>query len=344
MANIQQNTLYLLTPGSYVNRDHLTLRIEVEKVLKLSVPIHHLESVCIFGPSSMSAPALGLCWEHGVAVNFLSEHGRFQARLSGVADTSVTLRRTQFRVADDRAKSVALARQMVAGKIQNSRNSLLRAARENRDTQESERLAFTIDALGRSLFELASAQEPETVRGSEGISAQIYFAVLALTLKKQRDEFAFTIRTRRPPLDRINCLLSFVYALVRHDCVAALTSVGLDPFVGFLHTDRPNRPSLALDLMEEFRPWLADRLAITLINRQQIAPEHFTLREGGAVEFTETGRKLVIKAYQERKQETIVHPLLEQTLRIAQLPFIQARLLARALRADLPAYLPFIPK
>lgn len=344
MAKIQQNTLYLLTPGSYVSRDHLTLRIEVEKIIKLSVPIHHLESVCIFGPSSMSPPALALCWEHGVAVNFLSEHGHFQARVTGVADTSVTLRRTQFRVADDRAKTTALARQIVAGKIQNSRNSLLRAARENGESQENERLTSAIDALARSLFELASANDTDAVRGSEGICAQIYFAVFALALKKQRQDFFFTVRTRRPPLDRINCLLSFIYALVRHDCVAALTSVGLDPFVGFLHTDRPNRPSLALDLMEEFRPWLADRLAITLINRQQIVPEHFAMREGGAVEFTEAGRKLVIKAYQERKQEELLHGLLEQTLRIAQLPFIQARLLARALRGDLPAYLPFIPK
>ena len=342
--NIHQNTLYLLTPGSYVSRDHLTLRIEVEKILKLSVPIHHLESVCIFGPSSISPPALALCWEHGVAVNFLSEHGHFQGRMTGVADTSVMLRRTQFRVADDRTKSIAIARQIVAGKIQNSRNSLLRAARENADPHEGERLSLAIDALARSLVELASAQEMDTVRGSEGICAQIYFAVFALTLKKQREDFAFTTRTRRPPLDRMNCLLSFIYALVRHDCVAALTSVGLDPFVGFLHTDRPNRPSLALDLMEEFRPWLADRLAITLINRQQIGPEHFAMREGGAVEFTEAGRKLVIKAYQERKQETLMHGLLEQTLRVAQLPFIQARLLARALRGDLPAYLPFIPK
>ncbi len=342
--NIQQNTLYLLTPGSYVSRDHLTLRVEVERVVKLSVPIHHLESLCIFGPSSISPPALALCWEKGVAVNFLSENGRFQARMSGVADTSVTLRRTQFRVADDQAKATAIARQIVAGKIQNCRNSLLRAGRENGEPEEQERLGLAVDALARSLAELATADDMNMVRGSEGFSAQIYFGVFALMLKKQREDFSFTARTRRPPRDRVNCLLSFIYALVRHDCIAALTSVGLDPFVGFLHTDRPNRPSLALDLMEEFRPWLADRLAITLINRQQIGSQHFALREGGAVEFTEAGRKLVIKAYQERKQEKLVHYLLDQTLRIAQLPFIQARVLARTLRGDLPAYLPFIPK
>jgi CRISPR-associated protein Cas1 len=174
-------------------------------------------------------------------------------------------------------------------------------------------------------------------------SAQ-YFSVFALTLKRQREEFAFSTRSRRPPRDRINCLLSFLYALVRHDCVAALTSAGLDPFVGFLHVDRPNRPSLALDLMEEFRPWLADRLAITLVNRQQIGPAHFKEREGGAVEFTESGRKLVIQAYQERKRESLNHSLLQQNLRLGQLPFVQARILARHLRGDLAHYVPLVPK
>ena len=360
--DLQQNTLYLTTPGTYVARDHLTLQVEVpvyppdlppdkrqrEMVTgtrKLSVPIHHLESICVFGPSTISPPAMDLCWEHGVAINFLSDNGYFQARVTGVADTSVTLRRTQFRAADDPTRPAAIARQIVAGKIQNSRNSLLRAGRETDDATEQAQLAKAADALARQLSELGSSHPPlDQVRGVEGMAAQTYFSVFALLLKQQRQEFAFDTRSRRPPRDRINCLLSFLYALVRHDCIAALTSIGLDPFVGFLHADRPNRPSLALDLMDEFRPWLADRLAVTLINRQQIQPGHFTLREGGAVEFTDTGRKLVIKAYQERKQESLNHPLLDQSLRIAQLPFIQARLLARHLRGDLPDYLPLLPK
>ncbi len=184
----------------------------------------------------------------------------------------------------------------------------------------------------------------DEIRGVEGMGSQQYFSVFRLLLKQQRADFAFTTRSRRPPRDRINCLLSFLYALVRHDCVAALTSIGLDPFVGFLHVDRPNRPSLALDLMEEFRPWLADRLAVTLINRQQISPDDFAVREGGAVEFTDAGRRRVIKAYQERKQEMLNHPLLEQNLRLAQMPYVQARLLARHLRGDVPDYLPLVPK
>jgi CRISPR-associated protein Cas1 len=268
-----------------------------------------------------------------------------QARVTGVADTSVTLRRAQFRAADDPARAAAIGRQIVAGKIQNSRNSLLRGGRETEDASEQAQLAKAADALAQQLSDLGKTHPPlDQLRGAEGMAAQTYFSVFGLMLKQQRAEFAFTTRSRRPPRDRINCLLSFLYALVRHDCIAALTSIGLDPFVGFLHVDRPNRPSLALDLMEEFRPWLADRLVITLINRQQMQPGHFNLREGGAVEFTEAGRKLVIKAYQERKQESLNHPLLEQNLRIAQLPFVQARILARHLRADLPDYLPLVPK
>jgi CRISPR-associated protein Cas1 len=359
--DIQQNTLYLTTSGSYVARDHLTLQVEVpvfpegmplaertrEKASdwrKLSIPIHHLESICVFGVSTISPPALDLCWEHGVAVNFHSEFGHLQARLTGVADTSVTLRRAQFRAADVPARCASIARQIIAGKIQNSRNSLLRAARENEAEAEREKLQEVIGALARQLQYLEGQDDLEKVRGAEGMAAQLYFSVFTFMLKQQREAFAFNSRSRRPPRDRVNCLLSFLYALVRHDCVAALTSAGLDPFVGFLHVDRPNRPSLALDLMEEFRPWLADRLAITLINRQQVAAEHFVEREGGAVEFSEAGRKLVIKAYQERKQETVKHPLLDQNMRLAQMPHVQARILARHLRGDIAEYIPFIPK
>ncbi len=361
MGEIHQNTLYLTTPGSYAARDHLTLQLEVpvyapetepqdkkrENAIdwrKLSIPIHHLESICVFGPSTISPPALDLCWENGVAVNFLTDYGRLHARMTGVADTSVTLRRAQFRAADDPLKCCATARQIIAGKIQNSRTSLLRAARETAIAAEQDALQNAAAFLAQELHGLRDANNLDIIRGIEGIASQKYFSVFSLFLKQQRDGFAFSTRSRRPPRDRINCLLSFLYALVRHDCIAALTSVGLDPFVGFLHVERPNRPSLALDLMEEFRPWLADRLAITLVNRQQITPADLRIREGGAVEFSDDGRKRVITAYQQRKQETITHALLDQNLRLAQLPFVQARILARALRGDTAEYIPFIPK
>ncbi len=367
--DIQQNTLYLLTTGSYVNRDHLTLQVEVPvyppdlpahernrqtatETRKLSVPIHHLESICVFGPSTISPPALDLCWQHGVAVNYLSEFGYLQARMTGVADTSVLLRRAQFRAADDSGRCAAIARQIIAGKLQNSRNSLLRAARETDFAEERARLTEATDGLSSQIQdlgrwtpdELRGAGALDTLRGAEGMGGATYFGVFTLLLKQQREDFTFAIRSRRPPRDRVNCLLSFLYALVRHDCIAALTSAGLDPFVGFLHADRPNRPALALDLMEEFRPWLADRLAVTLINRQQIGPDQFRAREGGAVEFTDAGRKSVITAYQQRKQERLTHPLLEQEFRLAQFPFVQARVLARHLRGDIPEYLPMVPK
>ena len=369
MADIQQNTLYLTTHGSYVARDHLTLQVEVpvypddlpreersrERASdwrKLSIPIHMLESICVFGASSISPPALDLCWEHGVAVNYLSEFGYLQARMTGVADTSVLLRRAQFRAADDSAKCAAIAPQIIAGKLQNSRNSLLRAARETDAAVERVRLTEATDALARQIAELGrwtseGMRQPgalDRLRGAEGLGSATYFGAFSLLLKQQREDFGFAARSRRPPRDRINCLLSFLYALVRHDCVAALTCVGLDPFVGFLHAERPNRPALALDLMEEFRSWLADRLAVTLINRQQVGPEHFRVREGGAVEFTDAGRKLVITGYQQRKQEKLAHPLLEQEFRIAQFPFVQARILARHLRGDIGDYVPFVPK
>jgi CRISPR-associated protein Cas1 len=369
MADIQQNTLYLTTHGSYVARDHLTLQVEVpvypddlpreersrERASdwrKLSIQIHMLESICVFGASSVSPPALDLCWEHGVAVNYLSEGGYLQARMTGVADTSVLLRRVQFRAADDAGKCASIARQIIAGKLQNSRNSLLRGARETDAPEERARLTEAADALARQIQELGRWTPEELrqvgaldrLRGAEGMGSVTYFGVFSLLLKQQREDFNFAARSRRPPRDRINCLLSFLYALVRHDCIAALTSVGLDPFVGFLHADRPNRPALALDLMEEFRSWLADRLAVTLVNRQQVGPDHFRVREGGAVEFTDAGRKLVITGYQQRKQERLTHPLLEQEFRLAQLPFVQARILARHLRGDIADYVPFVPK
>jgi CRISP-associated protein Cas1 len=361
MPEVIQNTLYLTTPATFVSRDHLTLLVEVpvypedlpaedrarDKAVdwrKVSIPIHHLESVCTFGSVAISPPALDLCWKHGVAVNYHSEGGYQLARLAGVPDTSLTLRRAHFRAADDTAVSLRVAAGIVAGKIQNARNSLLRGAREAVETPDRERLDAAAGALANLLRKLPDQTSLDEVRGAEGAAAQAYFEAFGGLLKQQRQAFDFKTRTRRPPRDRINCLLSFLYALVRHDCTAALTAIGLDPFVGFLHAERANRPALALDLMEEFRPWLADRLAVTLVNRQQVGPDDFQLREGGAVEFTESGRKKVIKAYQERKQDKVSHPLLDQNLRIAQLPFVQARILARHLRGDIPDYVPFLPK
>src|SRR5262249_6091351 len=267
---------------------------------------------------AVSPPALQLCWEHGVAVNYFSENGYLLGRWEAVPNTSVTLRRAQYRAADDPQKTASIARQCVAGKLQNSRQSLLRSARENVNGEETVRLKHCAEELARLLDKLHCGpvsderQTVDQIRGYEGQAASLYFDLFSLHLRQQREDFAFITRTRRPARDAINCLLSYLYALLRHDCIAALTATGLDPFVGYLHTERPNRPALSLDLMEEFRPLLADRLAITLINRRQITAEDFVAREGGVVEFTAFGRKTVITAWQTRKQETITHPLLNQ--------------------------------
>jgi len=351
---IKQNTLYLTVDGGYVSRDHLNLKVEVEREVKLTVPVHHLESVCVFGRCSFSPQALQLCWERGVGVNYFSETGFLLGRWEGVPNSSVGLRRAQYRAADNTAATAAIARQCVAGKLQNSRQSLMRSARETDSEIERERLQRCAEELATLLRRLEhplpsqyeddgdGESELDRIRGYEGQGASLYYNVFDLHLRQQREDFAFVKRSRRPPLDRINCLLSFLYALVRHDCIAALTATGLDPFVGYLHAERPNRPALALDLMEEFRPWLADRLAITLINRKQITPDDFIQREGGAVEFTKAGRKAVITAYQTRKQDTVTHPLLNQEFRIGQLMLAQARILARHLRGDIPHYLPCV--
>lgn len=345
MPEIIQNVLYLTTPGLFVQRDHLTFVIERDRKRVLSLPIHHVESVCVMDNEIiLTNGAMQLALEHAVPVNYLDQNGRLRARVVGVPDTSVTLRRAQFRAADDPSLPLRIARCFIAGKLHNARNSLLRGSRESSSPANAEKLGSACDALARLIPTLANTETVDAARGHEGMGAQIYFGVFDCLLKQQREEFAFRIRSRQPPLDRINCLLSFLYALVRHDCISALAVAGLDPFVGFLHAERANRPSLALDLMEEFRPWLADRLALTLVNRQQLSPADFQLREGGAVELTKEGRKTIIKAYQERKRESLHHPLLAQKIAISRMFFVQARILARVLRRDLPEYEPFIPR
>lgn len=351
---IIQNTLYLTTPGTVVLRDHLTLRVQIEKQTRLTVPIHHLEGICAFGRVVVTPPAMALCWAHQVAVHYHTENGYLLALVSGSGDTRYLLRRAQYAAADNPQKAVRIARQFVAGKLQNSRSNLLRSAREASSLSDRDRLSGAVAELARLIHrlgntslvapscELRKALDP--IRGFEGLGAKIYFSVFRYMLKQQREDFRFVTRTRRPPRDRINCLLSFIYALVRHDCLAALTTSGLDPYVGWLHATRPGRPACALDLMEEFRPCLAEKLALTLVNRRQIDSKHFREREGGAVEFTDRGRREVIQAWQRRKQAEVKHSLFKQPIRLGQVFSIQAKLLARKLRGDIPDYIPFIPK
>lgn len=341
---VQLNTLFVVTRQATVRRDHLTLQVIVEKKVKLTVPIHQLDGVAVFGGIHVTPSAMALCAEHAVAVSYLTESGRLLARVDAPGSGNVLLRREQFRAADDETKRGAIAKAIVAGKIHNTRNLLLRAARESTIDSDQRSLNMAVSRLGDSLPNVGRAIDTDSVRGYEGDAARVYFEVFEHLLRQQRDAFKPNGRTRRPPLDRMNALLSFLYGLLRHDCAAALQAAGLDPSVGFLHVDRPGRPGLALDLMEEFRPLIADRVALALVNRQQVSPDGFQVRDGGGVEMTESTRRIVIAEYQKRKRDEVVHPTLDQKCPVGRLWFLQARILARVLRGDLPVYVPCVLK
>jgi CRISPR-associated protein Cas1 len=340
---VHLNTLYVMTHGSYIHRDRQNIVVEVEKKVRSTVPIHHLDGIAVFGRGMVSPSAMSFCQESGVALTFLTESGRLMARVDAPRSGNVLLRRQQFRLADQPDACAKLARSFVAGKLHNARNTLLRAAREN--ASEADRSAFERAAslIGCHVEDLPRATTTDGVRGHEGDAARVYFGVFpSLVRVPRRPDFSMSGRTRRPPLDRVNAMLSFVYALVQSDCLSGLVGAGLDPDVGFLHVDRPGRPSLALDLLEEFRTLIADRLVLALINRQQVGPADFLDRDGGSVEMTPDGRKTVIQSYVARKREMVRHPLLDTEIKIGQLPFIQAKLLARHIRGDCDTYIPCI--
>jgi CRISPR-associated protein Cas1 len=333
------NTLYVSTQGSYLRKEGDTVVVEVEKEVRLRLPLLNLGGIVCFGSVLCSPFLLGACAEAGVSVSFLTEYGRFLANVSGAPSGNVLLRREQYRRADDLVASLAVGRSIIAGKIANTRHLLRRSARENAADETA--VSAAADRLGFCLRAVPDARDLDHLRGIEGEAAQHYFGVFDALVVQQKEAFAFTGRNRHPPEDNINALLSFLYTLLMRDVAGALTAHGLDPAVGFFHRDRPGRASLALDLMEEFRASFADRLALALINRQQIKDTHFERHDGGAVLLNETGRKEVLTAYQKRKQEEIHHPFLDETLAIGIVFHAQALLLARHLRGDLDAYPPF---
>ena len=338
------NTLYVTLPDAWLRLDNDTLRIEVERETRLRVPLHHLTAVVCFGHVGLSAPLMHRLADEGIALVLLDSNGRFKARLEGAVSGNVLLRQAQFARGADAAFTLDMARSFVAGKIKNTRQVLQRGAREAKSEAEAAVLTRRADDLAASLRALPEAAALDAVRGVEGEAARQYFSGLPLLVRADlREHFTMDGRTRRPPRDRFNALLSFLYAMWMNDCRSALEAAGLDPQVGFLHALRPGRAALALDLMEEFRPW-ADRLALTLINRGQVQADDFDLREGGGVALQGDARKAVVVAYQERKKDEITHPLLAQTLPLGLAPLMQARLLARALRDDAMPYLPFVPK
>lgn len=338
------NTLYVQTQGAYLRLEGETVVAEIEREARLRMPLHHLGGLVLFGNVMVSPFLLGRCAEDGRAVTWLSVYGRFQGRLEGPRSGNVMLRRAQHRAAGDVVATLALARASVAGKVQNARLYLLRAARDAGDEGIAAELRITAGRLERYLRDAGLAADLDTLRGAEGAAAADVFASFPRLVRTSDPAFEWTGRSRRPPLDAMNALLSFLYTLLVNDCASALEAAGLDPQIGFLHALRPGRPALALDLMEEFRPLLAERVAFALVNRRQLTGADFTIRPGGAVEMTERGRKEVIAAYQRRKQEEIAHPLLAEPLPLGLAPLIQARVLARAVRGDLAAYAPFVPR
>ncbi|MBR3222829.1 MAG: type I-C CRISPR-associated endonuclease Cas1 [Kiritimatiellae bacterium] len=336
------NTLYVQTQGTYLRREGETVVAEKDGEVKLRLPIHTLQGIVAFGNVMASPFLLGLCAERGVCVSFLTESGRFLARVEGPVSGNVLLRLAQMRAYEDKAKKGGIARNFLIGKLMNARNVLMRRIR---DHGPSVLLANAVEKIVDVLRRVKdSAPDAERLRGLEGEAGAVYFGCFNELLVAQRESFSIESRNRRPPLDPMNALLSYLYTLLAHDCRGALEGVGLDPQIGFLHEVRPGRPSLALDLMEEFRAVLVDRVALSLVNLKQLWPKDFRRSETGAVTTTDDARKTVLVAWQKKKQEVVSHPFLDEKVPIGLLPHLQALLLARYLRGDLDAYPPYMQK
>lgn len=335
------NTLYVTLPDSHLRLDNDTVRLLVGDETRLRVPLHHLGAVVCLGPVSVSVPLMHQLADAGITLVLLDANGRFKARLEGATGGNVLLRQAQHRVSADHNFALALARRIVGGKLRNQRHVLLRGARDARQDEDAATLVKAAKALAASLRAIPGCATLDALRGVEGEAARNYFSAMpSLVRPELRGRFSPDGRSRRPPRDRMNALLSFLYAMWMNDCRSACEAAGLDPQIGFLHAVRPGRASLALDLMEEFRP-LADRLALSLVNRQQLGDADFVQREGGAVLLDGDARKTVVVAFQERKQDELTHPMLAESVPLGLVPLIQARLLARHLRGEADHYPPF---
>jgi CRISPR-associated protein Cas1 len=338
------NTLYVTSTDSYIARDGENVLVKTDNEIKFRVPIHNLEGIVCFGFAGASPALMQLCCERGVALSFFTEHGKFMGRVTGNVSGNILLRKSQYHWTENKEITLRIASRFIVAKIINSRSVLHRAVRDHPKTVDTTLLISTMRNLSRLAQDVSKSTDLNVLRGLEGQAAQFYFNVFNELLLTQKEDFKFNERNRRPPMDRINALLSFLYTLLTHEVVAALESIGLDPQAGFLHRVRPGRPSLALDVMEELRPHFADRLAITLINRNQINANGFMIKDNGAVIMDDKTRKEVLLAWQKRKQETIIHPFLEEKVPFGLVPYIQAMLLARHIRGDLEDYPPFFWK
>ncbi|NPV58452.1 MAG: type I-C CRISPR-associated endonuclease Cas1 [Actinobacteria bacterium] len=336
------NTLYVTSPGAYISREGETVLVTVNNEKKLRVPIHTLDGIVCFGQVACSPPLMHLCGERNVAISFLNEYGKFLARVQGPVSGNVLLRREQYRRADDPEFSVKISRFIVIAKIANCRAVLLRAQRDHREKLNIGEIEGAVARLSRIANKLRGDLSLDAIRGYEGEAARVYFGVFDQLIVSNKEKFFFRERSRRPPMDNMNALLSFLYSILMHDVSSALEGVGLDPAVGYLHRDRPGRPGLALDIMEELRPVIAERLALSLVNRRQVDGNGFTVTETGAVLMSDKTRKDVLVAYQKKKQEEIIHPFIKERISIGLIPHIQAMLLSRFLRGDIEGYPPFL--
>lgn len=333
-----------MTQGASLKKEGEAIAVRIGGEVKLRIPIISIGSIVCFGDAYVSPALMGHCAKFGVTISHMSAYGRFLARIVGPTTGNVLLRREQYRISDDKLRSAAIAQVILASKIANCRSVILRALRDHPGQMKTEEASRTADVLKTRVEAALEEKDLDRLRGIEGDSAHAYFNIFNDLIVSQKADFSFRDRNRRPPMDRVNAILSFVYTMLYHDLRSALETTGLDPAVGFLHRDRPGRMSLALDIMEEFRPFLADRLVLSLINLKQVGPKDLTVSESGAVLLSEKGRKAVVSAYQKRKQDNIMHPFLSEEMHLGIVLQTQALLLARHIRGDLDGYPAFIWK
>ena len=333
------NTLYVTTPDSYLSKDGLNVVVSVQQKEVFRIPIINIEGIVTFGYMGASPGLMKLCADNGVSLTFLSPQGKFIARVQGPTRGNVLLRTEQYRLADSEDFALHISKLFIGGKIHNYKNIL---RRYERDYGSNDDVASAVQKLEVRKRDLQRVQDLNQLRGIEGDAASVYFDVFPYLILNQKSDFPFNGRNRRPPKDAVNAMLSFVYTLIANDVAAALETVGLDPYVGFLHTLRPGRTSLALDVMEELRAYLGDRLVLSLINRRQVNAKDFLFQGDESVIMTDSCRKILLSAWQARKKETILHPYLNEKIPIGLLPYVQAMMLARYLRSELDDYPVFL--
>ncbi|MEE0914519.1 MAG: type I-C CRISPR-associated endonuclease Cas1c [Ruminococcus sp.] len=338
------NTLYITSFEKYLSLDGETVVVTENNIECARIPLHNLESIVTMGYAGVSPALLGKCAEYGIVISFLSRSGRFLAHSVGPYNGNVILRKTQYRYSDDEEKCTSISQNIITGKLFNSRSVIERAIRDYSASLDVSKLKKVSDDLKISMSSIEQCQNTEQLRGIEGEAASRYFSVFDDLILQQKKDFSFLTRVRRPPTDEVNAMLSFSYTLLNSMTTSALYCVGLDPYVGFMHKDRPGRTSLSLDLMEELRSVFADRFVLTMINKRIINKKDFFTKENGAVYFTDDGKKKFLQSWQSKKQNTIMHPFLKEKVEWGMVPYVQALLLARFLRGDIDGYPPFLWK